>query len=367
MSDNIIIHGFPAAGLEHIYRNPRSEVLRFLDTRHKNRYMVYNFCCEPGRGYDPQVFHGNVHRYPFKDHCTPPLETMCAFANDAKLHLEQREDNVISMHCKAGKGRAGLMCCVAMIRTGFKSSAIEAMDYYDEKRVSNQRGLTVQSQRKFVIFYEMLWRHHWGVTGNIGDVPAEKPGENKFPVPEQPEIQIIGVQVIGLWATLLKNLQIKIFQGTNFSPVLLVKKGTPHSNEPNRWTCNCEVKGNFKIYLYQANFMKKKKVVELWHNTLFLDINNETNTVDFGLDQLDVKRKKKKRLGEDFGIRIFLSDGKYTDITKEQPESTEDDVDTSPLQKEENDDGANGGMIEMSETRLQEYSGVSREETTAAL
>ena len=272
MTDRIIIHGFPAAGLEHMYRNPRSEVLRFLDSRHLNKYMLYNFCCEPGRGYDPKIFHGNVHRYPFKDHCTPPLETMCAFANDAKLHLEQADDNVISMHCKAGKGRAGLMCCVALVRTGAKKSAIEAMDYYDATRVRNNRGLTVQSQRKFVIFYELLWKHYWGVTSNIGDVPAERPGENKYPVPEQPEVQIIGVEVLGLWSKMLSGLQIKIYQGTNFVPELVVNEGVPYKDEINRWRCDCRVKGNFKIYLYKKGLMKKKKVMELWHNTLFLDM-----------------------------------------------------------------------------------------------
>jgi len=296
MTDRIIVHGFPAAGIEHIYRNPRSEILRFLDTRHNNKYILYNFCCEPGRGYDPAIFHGNVHRYPFRDHCTPPLETMCAFANDAKFHLEQNPKNVISMHCKAGKGRAGLMCCVALVRTGAKKSAIEAMDHYDLMRVSNKRGLTVQSQRKFVIFYELLWRQYWGVSGDIGEVLAERPGEHKFRVPEQPEVQIVGVEVIGLWASLLTDLQIKIFQGTNFSPELLVERGIPDPNGQNKWSCDCKTRGNFKIFLYKNGLFKKKKVVELWHNTLFLDVNTDTNTVDFGLDQLDVKRGMKKKI-----------------------------------------------------------------------
>lgn len=67
-----------------------------------------------------------------------------------------------------------------------------------------------------------------------------------------------------------------------------------------------------------------------------------TNTVDFGLDQLDVKRKHKEALGEDFGIRIYLSDGNYTDVTKGLTES--------------NDEG-----IEMGETRLQQYTEVDQE------
>ena len=41
---------------------------------------------------------------------------------------------------------------------GFKPNAVEAMNYYDGKRVTNKRGLTVTSQRKWVHLYERLWR-----------------------------------------------------------------------------------------------------------------------------------------------------------------------------------------------------------------
>ena len=56
----IIVHGFPSAGLEHIYRNPRQEIRRFMDAKHKNHYKMYNFCCEPGRGYDHKIFYDRV-------------------------------------------------------------------------------------------------------------------------------------------------------------------------------------------------------------------------------------------------------------------------------------------------------------------
>ncbi|CAN0364198.1 unnamed protein product, partial [Laminaria digitata] len=62
VTGRIIVHGFPATGVEHIYRNPRTEVQRLLDTYHESKYKVYNFASEPGRTYPEELFHGRVER-----------------------------------------------------------------------------------------------------------------------------------------------------------------------------------------------------------------------------------------------------------------------------------------------------------------
>ena len=86
---------------------------------------------------------------------------MSQFCNSAKTWLDADPKNVVSLHCKAGKGRAGIMTCCLLVRIGFKQTALEAMEYYDKTRVVNNRGLTVTSQRKFVLLYERLWRDVW--------------------------------------------------------------------------------------------------------------------------------------------------------------------------------------------------------------
>jgi hypothetical protein len=109
LTDRIIVMGFPAVGIEHLYRNPRSELKRFLDNQHQEHYKVFNFCCEAGRGYSSSVFDGRMERYPFLDHGCPYLETMVNFCDSAASWLEADPQNVVALHCKAGKGRAGLM------------------------------------------------------------------------------------------------------------------------------------------------------------------------------------------------------------------------------------------------------------------
>lgn len=318
VSPRIIVHGFPAVGIEHMYRNPRFEIKRFMDKHHMDNYKVYNFCCEPGRGYDPSVFHGRVERYPFKDHNTPPLETMAAFANSVKAWLDEDPAHVVNMHCKAGKGRAGLMSCVAMLRTGVAQSAQEALDIYDRERVTNLRGLTVTSQRKFVIFYEKLWREVWGVEGDIGTIPAEPLDSTKYVVPEQPLLTLKGIELLNMPPKFATIFRVTIFRITNFLPEKIFDSGK-FSAEGGAVNVdlNTNLQGNFKIFISfkKGYFSKPVKLTELLHNTYFMD--RYAPVVDFGVEQCDIKKKIKPKLGAEFGVRLrFTDDGTGTVGTK---------------------------------------------------
>jgi len=315
LSDRIIVHGFPAIGVEHIYRNPRYEVRRFLDVKHSEHYKMYNFCCEPGRGYDPEVFYGRVERYPFKDHNTPPLETMVQFAESAKAWLDAHPENVCSMHCKAGKGRAGLMSCILLIRSGTCATAIEALNHYDSTRVTNKRGLTVVSQRKYVLFYEELWRQHWGVKGDIGQIPGDV-GSKKWAIPEQPSLRLVGVEILHCNIT-LRHCRIKVYKGSYLTPALIWDSGASwDKGDKTSFDCSqtvssgVTIQGNFKVHIeFKPSFFSTKgaRLFDLWHNTLFMERNQAT--IDFMQDQLDMKRKIKAKVGERIILRLKFDTG----------------------------------------------------------
>ena len=52
--------GYPASKFESLYRNPATEVKRFLELKHPNAYKLWSLTAEPDRRYDYAMFHNRV-------------------------------------------------------------------------------------------------------------------------------------------------------------------------------------------------------------------------------------------------------------------------------------------------------------------
>jgi len=62
---------------------------------------------------------------------------MPAFCEHAAKFLREDPKNVVAVHCKAGKGRTGVMICCLMLYMGMFSTVDEALDFYGDKRTYN--------------------------------------------------------------------------------------------------------------------------------------------------------------------------------------------------------------------------------------
>ncbi|GAA6063568.1 hypothetical protein JCM10212_003147 [Sporobolomyces blumeae] len=170
ITDRMIIMGYPAAGLASLYRNKRSDVIRFLEP-YEGRFRIFNLCPLYENSYDASEFardvevdnsesshgfggsdqqearrgkasDGNkvVERYPWPDHHPPPLSLMRIMVEGAKEWYEAGDGNVIVIHCKAGKGRSGTFAIsILMALPGLPSAPSDEADQSDDN-VEEEHG-----------------------------------------------------------------------------------------------------------------------------------------------------------------------------------------------------------------------------------
>ncbi|VAI15249.1 unnamed protein product [Triticum turgidum subsp. durum] len=162
ITENIIAMGFPAGDLssgifgyfEGFYRNHMEEVIRFFEMHHKGKYKVYNLCSE--RLYDASLFEGKVACFPFDDHNCPPIQLVISFCQSAYSWLKEDIENVVVIHCKAGKARTGLMISSLLVYLKFFPTAEESIEYYNQKRCVDGKGLILPSQIRYVKYFERI-------------------------------------------------------------------------------------------------------------------------------------------------------------------------------------------------------------------
>ena len=155
ITKRIIAMGFPATGCESFYRNSFSDVKQFLTEEHGNKYKVYNLCMEKNRIYKKTAFGGpGVSLFPFKDHQSCPVKLMPEFCIDVCIFLLKDDENVVAIHCKAGKGRTGTMICAYLLFTELALNSVQAFEIYGTRRSKEKRGVTVPSQRRYIQHFE---------------------------------------------------------------------------------------------------------------------------------------------------------------------------------------------------------------------
>ncbi|KAI0336859.1 phosphatases II [Cubamyces sp. BRFM 1775] len=128
ITDKVIVMGYPATGIEGLYRNRREDAKKFLDHHHGKNYWVFNFCPVRENAYPDSVFEGRVSRYPFPDHHAPPLAILPLVAREIRLWLDGAPERVAVLHCKAGKGRSGTMACAYLLSLDVAPSAPRLVD-----------------------------------------------------------------------------------------------------------------------------------------------------------------------------------------------------------------------------------------------
>jgi len=279
ITERVIAMGFPAVGVEGFYRNPRSDVRKFLDFKHRGHYKVYNLCIEPARYYDSDVFDSRVSRFPFQDHQAPPLGMMAQFCSDVDTYLSEESTNVVAVHCKAGKGRAGMMICCYLIHSNACPSADESMLYYAKMRTYDMEGVTIPSQRRYIYYYDDIF-HHGVIEAPTIRLSTIKVTTSQYAVPGKTD----------LWCQVLVRTHDEETQLFKSDPAALDSKDDVVID------CdNIKISGDIKIMFFDKHLEKKheKEVFHLWFNTSFIN-NNQLILTKPEIDKAWSDKKNKK-------------------------------------------------------------------------
>ncbi|KAH8257675.1 hypothetical protein KR038_001566, partial [Drosophila bunnanda] len=305
IDERIIAMGYPAPDIiEGMFRNRLEDVYKFMEENHGQHYKIYNLC--PERNYDIFKFHGRVGIYPFVDHNPPTIELIQRFCKDVDLWLKENDANVVAIHCKAGKGRTGTMICAYLLYSGLKKSADEALAWYDEKRTTDLKGVTIPSQRRYVQYFSKLV---------CSSVPYSK-------------ISLNVCEIRFSVSSCLKNL------GTVLCSVSVLTDSATENIKPEilkTWTIDFQksfvltssppfaVAGDLKFELAQKS--SGKIVCHFWLNTFFVqnssncEVEGTVNKYTHTLSKSEIddvhKDRKHKLFSEDLKISIIFETENY--------------------------------------------------------
>jgi len=157
ITDRLIAMSLPAEGVESTYRNDINEVSQLLQKYHDNHYMVINLS---QRNYDDRKFGGKVtSEFGWPDHHNPPLLTLFKAVHFIHKFLNENPENVVAVHCLAGKGRTGVILACYMLYSGLFSNNFNSRCYFANKRSLHNWGVASPAQIRYIEYFEYVLRY----------------------------------------------------------------------------------------------------------------------------------------------------------------------------------------------------------------
>ncbi len=289
--------GFPSEGREGLYRNNMKDVQRFFDRYHKGHYKVYNLCSE--REYTTSCFEACA-RYPFDDHNCPKFSTLLHFCQDVHDFLNRDQENVVAVHCKAGKGRTGLVISCYLQFCGTARSAEEGLKLFADARTKNSKGVTIPSQIRYVRYFGELLKRFV----NAG---------RDFPFERQQKLTFTGLQMTGkadfdVGGGCDPYVRVFLQDGSEIYNMKKDKKnkvknwkGTPSF----RLSFAVPVEGDIHVtVLDEDSLSKDDKMFGFWFNTEFIK-KSEIKLKKVELDGA-IKDKKHQHFNKEFEVTLFF-------------------------------------------------------------
>ena len=226
-----------------------------------------------------------------------------------KIHkfLNENEDNVVVVNCRAGKGRTGTVICCYLLFTGRFNSPDDAFVYYSKKRFNSGEGVTQPTQKMYVrYFYRMLKEKiYFPYIRSIKSITLKHVSKNSKGT------------LVPYFEFYLKNGE-KISFSSKCS--LMEQKAIAFANDTVKITDSLFsywFAGDITIKIYDNRMISTKKLGRISFNTAFLD--KDQTEIKFHIDQIDPDNLAKNgKVPKEYQIIIKL--GKMCECSnKEYP------------------------------------------------
>jgi phosphatidylinositol-3,4,5-trisphosphate 3-phosphatase and dual-specificity protein phosphatase PTEN len=183
------------------------------------------------------------------------------FCLDIENWYNEDHRNIAAVHCKAGKGRTGVMICAYLLYSGQFSKADDALSFYGMARTNNNKGVTIPSQIRYINYFAKYIQKDF-------------------------EFKKVAIKL-----NKIRMLTIPKFSGGGCNPHI-VFKNNHHDKKAKHFSSNDGIKtefiknqhfydfyvvsdlfliGDVKVEFYHKSGMSKKKMLHFWFHTSFLD------------------------------------------------------------------------------------------------
>jgi protein-tyrosine phosphatase len=153
ITQNIIAMGIPGENISTVWRNDSNEVSKFLNKKHGKHYLIFNLS---GDKYDYKPYNYQVKDFGFPDHHAPPVTLLVKIVEEMFSWLSKDQNNVVAVHCLAGRSRTGTVIAALLLYGGWTRSADEAIRFFNSQRSQNENGVVLPSQIRYVNYFEQM-------------------------------------------------------------------------------------------------------------------------------------------------------------------------------------------------------------------